>query len=67
MPKFSRQRSSNRDLLKRKWSRENVLQKFEKSSSEEEKVSIMPDDGVDSISFSNESILNDISDLFFIL
>ncbi len=64
MPKATRRQSHNRHLNRRRWSMESTSQESEKSSSEEEKMTIAPDDDVDSINFSNRSALNDIGDLF---
>jgi hypothetical protein len=63
MPKVTRRRSHNCDLVRRKWSRESMSQESAKSSIEEE-VMIKLDDDFDLINFSNESILNSITDLF---
>ena len=64
MPKVKKQRNHNRELARRRWSKESISQKSAKSSSEDEKYLIKPDDDVDFIDFSNNSVLNDIDDLF---
>ena len=64
MPKVKPRRKHNRNLARRRWSQKSRSQESEKSSSEEENIVIKLDDDYGLIDFSNESILNDISDLF---
>jgi hypothetical protein len=64
MPKATRRRSCNRDLLRKRLSIESISTESEKSWNEEEEVVMTSDDDVHDINFSNESILNDINDLF---
>ncbi|CAF1530301.1 unnamed protein product [Rotaria sordida] len=64
MPKVKKQRSHNRDLNTRRWSKDSISQESVNSSSEDETFVILSDDDADFINFSNKSILNDIADLF---
>jgi hypothetical protein len=64
MPKVGRRRSHTRNMNSRRSIESIESNEPETSSSEEEEIMINSDDDIDHINFSNESVLNDISDLF---
>jgi hypothetical protein len=64
MPKVDRRRSHSRHVNSRRSIESIASNETATFSSEKDEIMINPDADIDHINFSNESILNDISDLF---
>ncbi|CAF2217810.1 unnamed protein product [Rotaria magnacalcarata] len=64
MPKVNRRRSHSRHVNSRRFIKSITSNEAETFSSEKAEILINPNADIDHIDFSNESVLNNISDLF---